>query len=79
MATATTIFRTKPDIQLGLTNEEAEFLAAVLALIGGSPEKTCRSIADNITEALESVGVNYKNDFDDQIRGTLTCMSEDEL
>lgn len=47
------------EVQLTLTQEEAETLRTICQRIGGSPEFTRRKHADSIKEALIDIGVDY--------------------
>lgn len=47
------------NIVLLLTQDEAQTLAEILSLVGGDPDTTQRGLADNVREALESVGFHF--------------------
>lgn len=55
--------------ELQLTEDEAQALRKVCALIGGGPYTTRRRLMDNITRALERVGITSPEN-DHQISDT---------
>lgn len=46
-------------VDLSMTADEAQFLADVMARIGGSPSNTRRRFAESITKALHGAGIDW--------------------
>ena len=46
-------------ISLNLTQTEAEIIKAFTQMVAGLPEKTYRSVTDDIGEALRKAGVDF--------------------
>ena len=64
----------RPSVILELTPEEAEALVRITYRVGGTPESTRRGKIDANREALESVGYNPHEYFDEAeaLNGHLT-------
>ena len=57
-------------VVLELTQDEAEFLAALVYVVGGDPALSRRRHADAIYAVLDALGVSYSND---DMRGVISC------
>lgn len=59
-------------VDLLLTAEEADCLAAVLSRVAGSPTDSPRKHQQAVTQALQGIGLEYnKTDADGMLNGTL--------
>ena len=54
-----TLIPAEPEVQLTLSNAEAQTLVDVMSLALGSPSTTRRKYANNIMDALGKVGYHY--------------------
>lgn len=64
---------TERTVRLTLTEEEAQFLIDLTALIGGSPTRSRRRHNDSIRDALRDAGLD-RTLFADDLRGGITAL-----